>query len=62
MAHQLMFANCVVFVWTAFLSVVCHDDEMLRDLDFLNPFLSAEERARGILTLKAEAEASPETE
>ena len=48
MQHQLMFANCVVFVWTAFLSVVCHDDKMLRDLDWLNPFLTAEEKADGL--------------
>lgn len=42
--HQLMFANGVVFAWTAFLSLVCHDDKMLRGLDWLNPFLSAEEK------------------
>jgi len=44
--HQLMFANSVVFFWTGFLSVVCHDDKMLRRLDWVNPFLTAEEKAR----------------
>jgi hypothetical protein len=49
--HQLMFANCVVFVWTAFLSVVCHNDQLLRGLDWVNPFLTAEEKAGGTKTL-----------
>ena len=40
-----MFANCVVFVWTTFLSVVCHDDALLRRLDWANPFLTADEKA-----------------
>lgn len=44
MQHRLMFANGVVFVWTIFLSFVCHDDEMLRSLDWLNPFLTAAEK------------------
>jgi hypothetical protein len=59
--HQLMFANCVVFVWTAFLSVVCHDDQMLRGLDWLNPFLTAEEKAVSAAAAAAAAAAATAT-
>eukprot|EP00041_Stephanoeca_diplocostata_P008130 m.117657 g.117657 ORF g.117657 m.117657 type:complete len:245 (+) comp17187_c0_seq2:320-1054(+) len=36
--HQLLFANVCVFAWQTFMSLVCHDDQALRRLDFLNPF------------------------
>lgn len=35
--HQLLFANVCVFAWQTFMSLVCHDDQVLRSLDFLNP-------------------------
>ena len=44
--HNLMFANCVVFVWTTFLSFACHDDKLLREFDPFNPLLTAEEKER----------------
>ena len=47
-----MFANCVVFVWTCFLSVVCHDDTFLRGLDWVNPFLTEEEKANSKLGIE----------
>lgn len=36
--HQLLFANVCVFAWSTFISLVCHDDSFLRQLDDYNPF------------------------
>jgi hypothetical protein len=39
-----MFANCVVFIWTTFLSFACHDDKLLRQFDDWNPLLTEVEK------------------
>lgn len=44
--HQLMCCNGILLVWTTFLSIVCHEEAMLRFFDPYNPFLTPEEKQR----------------
>jgi hypothetical protein len=63
--HNLMFANCVVFIWTTFLSFACHDDKLLRQFDDYNPLLTEEEKQRSremLEVAKVEAEAKAEAQ
>lgn len=51
--HQLLFANVCVFAWSTFISLVCHDDSFLRQLDDLNPFATEETIREDIAFLRA---------
>lgn len=44
--HQLFYCNGVLLVWTTFMSLVCHDESLLRLFDPYNPFLTLEEKKR----------------
>ena len=41
--HQLLVANVCVLVWSLFMSLVCHDDELMKRLDPIHPSPHLEE-------------------